>query len=161
MQRNCSGQFLWAIFYSQKFSISIWRLPFAVNVTLIERLRFTFTPNGKREFVPRDQVFPLIDVYCFLLLHKNKWFHASFIHENLFWTVFICLFSILRNSQLESDVCRLAWTWILISLILLINQACLRDWRWPNATPCCFDRWINEVKTQFCNSFAGLASIWS
>ena len=22
------------------------------------------------------------------------------------WTVFVCLFSILRNSQLESDVCR-------------------------------------------------------
>ena len=39
---------------------------------LIERLRFTFTPNGKREFVPRDQVFPLFFVYCLLLLHKNK-----------------------------------------------------------------------------------------
>ena len=33
-------------------------------------LRFTFAPNGKREFVPRDQVFPLIVGY-FLLL-KNK-----------------------------------------------------------------------------------------
>ena len=75
--------------------------------SVLERLRFTFTPNGKREFVPRDQVFPLIVVHCFLLLHKNKWFHASFFHENLFWTVFICLFSILRNSQLESHVCRL------------------------------------------------------
>ena len=30
----------------------------------LERLRFTFTTNGKREFVPRDQVFPLIVVYC-------------------------------------------------------------------------------------------------
>ena len=27
---------------------------------------------GKREFVPHDQVFPLIVVYCLLLLHKNK-----------------------------------------------------------------------------------------
>ena len=27
---------------------------------IIERLRFTFAPNGRREFVPRDQVFPLI-----------------------------------------------------------------------------------------------------
>ena len=42
------------------------------HVTIIERLRFTFTPNGKREFVPRDQVFPLFFVYCLLLLHKNK-----------------------------------------------------------------------------------------
>ena len=38
----------------------------------VERLRFMFTPNGKREFVPRDQVFPLFFVYCLLLLHKNK-----------------------------------------------------------------------------------------
>ena len=29
---------------------------------IIERLIFKFTPNGKREFVPRDQVFPLIVV---------------------------------------------------------------------------------------------------
>ena len=35
-------------------------------------LRFTLTPNGKREFVPRDQVFPLFFVYRLLLLHKNK-----------------------------------------------------------------------------------------
>ena len=38
----------------------------------LERLRFTFTPNGKLEFVSRDQVFPLFFVYCLLLLHKNK-----------------------------------------------------------------------------------------
>ena len=33
----------------------------------VERLRFTFTPNGKREFVPRDQICPLIVVNCLLL----------------------------------------------------------------------------------------------
>ena len=48
----------------------------------IERLRFTFTPNGKREFVPREQVFPLIVVNYLLLQLKNKYFQASFIHEN-------------------------------------------------------------------------------
>ena len=31
-----------------------------------------FTPNGKRELVPRDQFFPLIVVNCLLLLLKNK-----------------------------------------------------------------------------------------
>ena len=51
-------------------------------VKLLERLRFMFTPNGKREFVPRDQVLPLFFVYCLLLLHKNKQFYASFIHKN-------------------------------------------------------------------------------
>ena len=39
---------------------------------LLERLRFTFMPNGRREFVPRDQVFPLFSVNSLLLLHKNK-----------------------------------------------------------------------------------------
>ena len=39
---------------------------------ILETLRFTFTPNGRREFVPRDQVFPIFSVYCLLLLHKNK-----------------------------------------------------------------------------------------
>ena len=38
---------------------------------ILERLRFTFTPNGKREFVPRDQVFPLFSVYSLLLLRKK------------------------------------------------------------------------------------------
>ena len=30
------------------------------------------TPNGKSEFVPRDQIFPLIVVNCLLLQLKNK-----------------------------------------------------------------------------------------
>ena len=38
----------------------------------LERLRFTFTPNSKQEFVSRDQLFPLIVVYCLLLVLKNK-----------------------------------------------------------------------------------------
>ena len=43
-----------------------------MQILVIERLRFTFTPNGKREFVPRDQIFPVIFVYFLLLLLKNK-----------------------------------------------------------------------------------------
>ena len=31
---------------------------------LIEGLNITFTSNGKREFVPRDKVSPLLVVYC-------------------------------------------------------------------------------------------------
>ena len=38
----------------------------------IERLRFTFTPNGKREFVERDQVFPLIVVNCLVYYFYSK-----------------------------------------------------------------------------------------
>ena len=32
----------------------------------VERLSITFTSNGKREFVPRDQVYPLLVAYCSL-----------------------------------------------------------------------------------------------
>ena len=60
---------------------SMFRVPLE-RIATLERLRFTFTPNGKREFVPRDQVFSLFFVYCLLLLHKNKWFYASFIQRN-------------------------------------------------------------------------------
>ena len=44
----------------------------AVYSCWLEILRFTFRPNGRREFVPRDQVSPWFFVYSFLLLHKNK-----------------------------------------------------------------------------------------
>ena len=52
---------------------------FIVSVSLLsgetvpttERLSITFTLNGKREFVPRDQVSSLLVVYCSLLLHLN------------------------------------------------------------------------------------------
>ena len=36
-----------------------------------EELRFTFTPSGRREFVPRDQVFPLFSIYSLLPIHKK------------------------------------------------------------------------------------------
>ena len=44
----------------------------AAKLQEIERLRFTFTPKGRREFVPRDQVFPVFSFYSLLLVHKNK-----------------------------------------------------------------------------------------
>ena len=74
----------------------------------LERLRFTFTPNRKREFVPRDQVSPLFFVYCSLLLHKNKKFYASFIHKNrfgLFLSAYFLFWEIL-NSRLPFAVRR-------------------------------------------------------
>ena len=37
----------------------------------------------------------------------------------MFWAVFICSFSILRNSQLESDICCLPYTWSLNSTVQL------------------------------------------
>ena len=55
-------------------------------------------PNGKSKFVPRD----LIVAFRLLLrLLNNKLFHTSFVHKNCPGQF---LFSILRNSRLESDV---------------------------------------------------------
>ena len=61
----------------------------------IEKLSIKFMANGKREFVTRV--------------------HTIFYLYELFWAVFTCSFSILRNSQPESDVCRLPYTWNLNS----------------------------------------------
>ena len=71
------------------------------------RLRFTFTPNGRREFVSRDLVFPLFSVYSLLLLHKNKSFYASFNHRNisgLFLSAYFLFWEIL-NLSLTFAVC--------------------------------------------------------
>ena len=50
----------------------LWRCRHVTVLNTLEKLRFTVTPNGKREFVPRDQVFPLIVVNCLLLQLKNE-----------------------------------------------------------------------------------------
>ena len=42
-----------------------------------------FKAKGKRELVPRDQVFPLLVVYRSLLLQKHM-FHAGLINNNCF-----------------------------------------------------------------------------
>ena len=39
---------------------------------VIREIKIPFTQNNKHEFVSRDQVFPLIFIYCLLLLPKNK-----------------------------------------------------------------------------------------
>ena len=48
---------------------------------LIERLNITFTSNGKREFVPRDQVSPLLVVDCLLFL--LDWEQSLFSQSSL------------------------------------------------------------------------------
>ena len=74
--------------------------------SIIERLRFTFTPNGKREFAPRDQVFPLFFVYCLLLLHKISSFMlvlSTRIVPDFFYLL------IFYSEKFSTDVCRLPY----------------------------------------------------
>jgi len=64
------------------------------------------TASGKREFVPRDQVFP----YFFLC--TVHYFYTKVTSLTLVLSLRIVLsclylcFFIFRNSQLESDICR-------------------------------------------------------
>ena len=61
--------------------------------------------------------FPLYLSFTVHYFHKKiSSFTRFFIHKNCFELFFSCSFSILRNSQLESDVCRLPSTWCLNSL---------------------------------------------
>ena len=88
------------------------------NYSQTERLNvsMTFTSNGKLEFVPRDQV-PLYLSLLFFISTQKYVVPRNFLSIRIFWAVFICSISILRNSQLQSDVCRLPYTWSLNSLI--------------------------------------------
>ena len=49
-----------------------WSRCFFIRVLKKKEPRVTFTTNGKRKFVPRDQVSHLLVVYCFLYLHKYR-----------------------------------------------------------------------------------------
>ena len=111
-------------------------LRFSGNKMNCYLVKVTFTPKGERELVPRDQVSPWIVACCLLLLHKSKWLHT----KELFWTVFIWLFSILRDSQLESDVCRWPLTWLSISLMRLFNK---------KSTVWCLKKWLTAVLIRF------------
>ena len=52
----------------------------SLNFVLFVISHVNFIVNGKSESVPRDQVFPFLDVYCSLLLQKGELYNASFIH---------------------------------------------------------------------------------
>ena len=80
------------------------------NKLLLERLIITFTSNGIREFVPPCRL-------LFIISARKLVVSLNFLSIWIFWAVFICSFSILRNSQLESDVCHLPyvagdWPWV-------------------------------------------------
>ena len=60
-----------------------------------------FTRNGRREFVPRDQVIPLFSVYSLFLLHRNKQFYVRFNHRNRSG-LFLCAYFRIKKSDLKS-----------------------------------------------------------
>ena len=58
------------LFYDRELTGTFSQAMFGQNESL-EKLSITFTSNGKRECVPRDQVSSLLVVYCSLFLHLN------------------------------------------------------------------------------------------
>ena len=59
-----------------------------------ERLRCTFTPNGKREFVQRDQIFPLLSLTVYYFYSKVSSFAPAFyitiVLDSFYLLVFFC-----------------------------------------------------------------------
>ena len=69
---------------------------------IIERLITTFTSNGKREFVPRDQVSSFTCLLLFIIsTHKLVVSRDSFLSIRIVLRCFYPLIFYLRNSQLE------------------------------------------------------------
>ena len=81
-------------------------LPSLIKVCTLERLSITFTSNGKCKIVPCDQVSPLLVIYYSLFrnIKISSFTHFVLSKRILFWAVFICSFSFLRNSQLDFAV---------------------------------------------------------
>ena len=110
----CIACYIYCTGYTQLGFLGSQLCPFWIFT--IERLSITFTSNGRREFVLHDQFPPLLVVYGISVSVVSR----NFLSIKIFWAVFICSFSILENSQLESDVCRLPYTWSLKSQISLL-----------------------------------------
>ena len=81
-------------------------LPSCCVSSLLERFRITFTPNGEREFVPRDQVFPLFffTVYCFYT--KISSFMPLLSKRILLGCFYLLIF---YSEKFSTDVCRLPY----------------------------------------------------
>lgn len=78
--------------------------------------------NGKSKFVPRDQVFPLLFIYCSLYQLQDQQFNfMSSSSIRIIGTVFISLFPNLRNSQFESNVCRSFAVNVILKLSNVLN----------------------------------------
>ena len=58
------------LFYDRELTGTFSQAMFGQNQSL-EKLSITFTSNGKRDCVPREQVSSLLVVYCSLFLHLN------------------------------------------------------------------------------------------
>ena len=82
----------------------------------LERERLTFTRNGRREFVPRDQVFPYFPftLYCFYTKISR---FKPVLAIGIVWDCFYLL--ILYSEKFSTWVWRLRWRWILnLSIVL-------------------------------------------
>ena len=93
----------------------------------LKRLITTFTSNGKREFVPRDQVSPLLAVYCSSFLHKLV-VSRNFLSIRIALSCFYRL--IFYFKKFSTLICRLRIreAWILYGFVL---TKLARPGEWP------------------------------
>lgn len=82
----------------------------------LHRSSFTFTANGKREICTTWPSFPLTCCLLFIISTHKLLISRNFVSIRVVLSCFYS-FSILRNSHLESAVCRLAYTRSLLTFI--------------------------------------------
>ena len=127
MKLNCVFRNTADIFFSTILNDSlIYRLSH-VRLTLYDqsRLSSTVSSNGKTRICTTWPSFPIICRLLFIISTHKLVVSRNFLSNKTCFELF------LRNSQLESDVCRLPYMWSLNSLMLaflhLVNRgkACL------------------------------------
>ena len=65
-----------------------WNWYYRVDMFLLERLSIKFTANGKRQFIPREQVSPLLVISSFMRLFILKnCFELGLTAHFLFWEI--------------------------------------------------------------------------
>ena len=73
----------------------------------IRDIKITFTPNGKRKFVPRDQVFPLFFVYWGLLLLLKMSSFMPVLSKRIVLDCFYVLIFYSEKFSTDFAVCRM------------------------------------------------------
>ena len=111
---------MWEIFY-----------PFARDNSAITAHVYALIKEVNHHFYVQRQTqicttwpsFPFTCRLLFIFSPQITSFTQFFVHKNCFELFLWAHFLFLRNSQLESDVCRLPYTWSLNSVLFRFDQA--------------------------------------
>ena len=128
---------------------------FKIKLERLERFRLKFTANVNWYHMTK---------FCPELSLTVYYFYTKISSFTLALSKGIVLDSFYRlifySEKFSISIWRLSFV-VNVTLISVINQAWPGDWRWLDATPCRYDCWIYEVKTQFYRVSLHLKLIYS